>query len=78
MARKICYELLNIEKKNDQKNFKLEAIENPKLTQNYTLQDTFKPLKKTSKTTELFFNIAKIKSNIYKSLSLSKNHRNKI
>ena len=54
MARKICYELLNIEKKNDQKYFKLEAIENPKLTQNYTLQDTFKPLKKHQKQLNYF------------------------
>ena len=51
-------------RKKDQKNFKLKAIENPKLTQNYKIQDTFQPLEKHQKQLNYFFNIAKIKSNI--------------
>ena len=47
MARKICYDLLHIEKKkHHQKNFKLKAIEKPKLTQNYKIQYSFQPLEK--------------------------------
>ena len=49
MTRKICYELLNSEKKKDQKNFKFKAIENAKLTENYKIQDFFQPLEKHQK-----------------------------
>ena len=47
-------------RREDQKNFKLKAIENPKLTQIYTMQDTFQPLEKHQKQLNYFFNTAKI------------------
>ena len=64
MARKILQEsprwqekfAMNclILRKKDQKNFKLKAIENLKLTQNYKIQDTFQPLEKHQKQLNYF------------------------
>ena len=65
MARKICYGLLDTEKKQHQKKFKLKVIEKPKLTQNYKIQYSFQPLEKHEKQLKnIYFNITKIKSNI--------------
>ena len=55
MARKILLRTAYREKKQHQKNFKLKAIEKPKLTQNYKIQYFFQPLEKHQKQLKYIF-----------------------